>query len=456
MPSDLKNQNILVVDDDPSIRESLKEILSFEGYTCQAAADGKDALEKLKKNSIDLMLLDLRLPRIDGLEVLKKSISLHPEIPVVMISGQGTIQLAVEATKIGAYDFLEKPLEAERTLLTIKNALEKSNLKNQRDLLLKQTREKYRMIGTDPKIKEVFSLIDQAVRVDSKVLIYGESGTGKEMVARAIHLNSKRNKYSFIPVNCSAIPESLIESELFGHMKGAFTSAISDREGKFLQANHGILFLDEIGDMSLMMQAKILRAIEDGLIEPIGSKQSIPVDVRIVAATNKGLKLEIENGNFREDLFYRLNVIPISLPQLRARKQDIKLLAEAFIQEFCLENGFPQKTFTQNVWPFLEDYLWPGNVRELKNFIERIAVTNNENSIDLSHVLETMKYQNSHSAIEKTKNTLRDARSEFEKNYIYQTLAEHDGKIIETAKALGIQRSHLWKKMKQYNIPSEI
>jgi two-component system, NtrC family, nitrogen regulation response regulator NtrX len=443
---------ILIVDDDPTIRESLQEILSYEGYECSNASDGKRALEKLKNEKIDLMLLDLKLPRINGMEVLKESIKIKPELPVIMISGQGTIQLAVEATKLGAYDFLEKPLEAERTLLTIKNALEKSFLKYERDRLLSENKQNYQMIGNDPKMKEIFTQIDKAAKVNSKVLIMGESGTGKERVARAIHFNSERSSCPFVPVNCSAIPETLIESELFGHKMGSFTGAIDDRKGKFEQANKGTLLLDEIGDMSLMTQAKILRALEENKIEPVGNKKPIIVDVRIIAATNKNLKEEIKKGNFREDLFYRLNVISVHLPPLRERKTDIRPLVESFLEDLCSAKGIPQKTFAQNVWSILLENEWPGNIRELFNLIESITVLTSDLVIDSHTVQDALENKNSQYIIKNNQQTLRKARSKFEKSYIKNTLINQGGKIQATADVLGIQRSHLWKKMKQYKI----
>lgn len=443
---------ILIVDDDASVRESLNEILSYHNYDCMEAADGKEALQKLEETHVDLMLLDLRLPRIDGMEALKHSLCNYPEIPVVMISGQGTIALAVEATKLGAYDFLEKPLEAERTLLTIHNALEKSRLKMQRDQLLTETRQRYQMIGSDPNMQEVFALIDRAATVNSKVLISGEAGTGKELVARAIHNNGHRAGNPFVPVNCSAIPESLIESELFGYVKGAFTGATSDRSGKFQRAHQGTLFLDEIGDMSLMMQAKILRVLEDGCVEPVGSSKSMLVDVRIIAATNKSLPNEIEEGNFRSDLFYRLNVISIELPPLRLRKNDIRPLSEHILEEVCTAQGLAQMTFANGVWPLLTKYDWPGNVRELRNVIERAAVLTPNNTIEAAALAEALQSKLSPTQSSDVQQTLRQARAEFERDFILATLAAQNGKIQETAHALGIQRSHLWKKMKRYGI----
>ena len=420
---------ILIVDDDPYIRDSLEDILRFEGYRCLTAKDGLDALEQLKAHSVDLILLDLKLPRLDGLEVLKKSMASQPNVPIVMISGQGTIQLAVEATKLGAFDFLEKPLEADRTLITVRNALQKRTLELQRDALLSETQSRYRMIGNDPKMQEVYALIDRASKVSSKVLITGEPGTGKELVARAIPLNGPRAGFPFVPVNCAAIPENLIESELFGHVKGAFTGATANKMGKFQQADKGTLFLDEIGDMSLMMQAKVLRVIEDNVVEPVGSRNAVHVDVRIIAATNKDLNEEVENGNFRRDLLYRLNVITIHLPPLRERRQDIPLLATAFAEDICHAEGLPAKTFAQNVWPILMEYHWPGNVRELRNVVEQAVILSPEPVIEQSVILQAIKTKKHRSFISQTEQTLREARAAFEREFIIQTLASHDGKI---------------------------
>ena len=447
-----QNIKILIVDDEKTIRESLKDILDYKGYECFEARDGKEALDIIKRESYDLVLLDIRLPRIDGMEVLKKSLTTNPDLPVIMISGNATIPLAVEATKLGAYDFLEKPLSAERIILTVQNALEKSSLKIQRDYLLAESKNRYRMIGNHPKMQEVFRTIDSAAKVSSKVLITGEPGTGKELVARAIHLNSQRAANPFVPVNCAAIPETLIESELFGHIKGAFTGAIFDRQGKFQQANGGTLFLDEIGDMSLMMQAKVLRVIEDGFVVPVGSNKQSKVDVRIIAATNKDLHKEIDEGNFRSDLFYRLNVIPIYLPPLQQRKDDILLLAEFFLTEICLSEGLPHKTFSPKAFPLLKNNNWNGNVRELRNVIERIAVLNLETIISPALISQALHTKQLAPLKAKSDPSLRTAREKFEKEYILKILAENNSKIQKTADVLGIQRSHLWKKMKRFGI----
>ncbi len=447
-----KNVTILIVDDDESVRFTLHNILSYEGYICFKAADGHEALDLLADHNINMMILDLKIPRMNGIEVLKKCLKTYPELPIIMISGQGTIKFAVEAIKLGAYDFLEKPLEAERILITINNVLERNRLKFQRDYLLTENKIRFQMIGTDPKMKEVFKLIEQAALTSSKVLIQGESGTGKELVAHDIHLYSERSGFPFVPVNCTAIPETLIESELFGHKKGSFTGAITDSMGKFQQANNGKIFLDEIGDMSIMMQSKLIRVIEDGYIDPVGATKQKYVDVRVIAATNKNIKQEIKAGNFREDLYYRLNVIPIFLPPLREKKMDIKPLAEKFIKDTCCNNGLPEKSFSKDVWSILMEYDWPGNVRELRNMVERATVITNECIINKKIIQNAMGNNEKELSFFAQENTLKESRASFEKDYILKTLAEHGGKIIDTAQSLGLERSHLWKKMKLYGI----
>ena len=449
-----KHQNfrILIVDDDRYIRENLTDILSSKGFVCLEAKNGKEALEKLASEKFDLLLLDLKIPKIDGMEVLKECIEKYKGLPVVMISGQGTIKFAVEATKLGAYDFLEKPLEAERILITVNNALKSHSLQKQRDYLLAETRYRYRLIGESPEMKNLFEQIEKATNVDSKVLILGESGSGKEMVARTIHYKSHRSAFPFVPVNCSAVPETLIESELFGYKKGSFTGAYSEYQGKFEQANHGTLFLDEIGDMSLMMQSKILRVLEDGFISQIGNKSLKSTDTRIITATNKNLKSEVEKGNFRKDLFFRLNVIVLKIPPLRDRKSDIKILANYFLKEVCDRCNLVYKTFSDDVFPVLYEYDWPGNVRELHNVIERTVVMSNDAKIDARMIIDSLKVTTDTSKLSSREKTLREARANFEKDYITKILDLHNGKIKETASALGIERTHLWKKMKQYSI----
>ncbi len=446
------HETILIVDDDTHVREDLHEILAYHKYTCVEARDGKEALQIITNQPIDLVLLDLKLPRIDGLEVLKQGKQKKPDLPFIIISGQGTIQAAVEATKAGAFDFVEKPLDADRILLRIRNALEKRHLQRERDQLLQEARNRYRMVGNSARMQEVYALIDRAARVDSKVLITGESGTGKELVARAIHLNSKRATHPFVPMNCSAIPDALIESELFGHVKGSFTGAVRNYPGKFMAANKGTLFLDEIGDMNMAMQAKLLRAMEDQAIFPVGGTEPHDIDVRIICATHKDLPTLIEEGRFREDLYYRINVIQIHLPPLRERTEDIQPLAEFFLQEICNREGWPEKTFSPAVWPILRTYHWPGNVRELRNIVERVAVIAPGTQIEAHLVTEVLENVRPTPFEPERIKPLREARQEFEREYIRHALIVNNKKILATARAIGLQRSHLWKKLKQLGI----
>jgi two-component system nitrogen regulation response regulator NtrX len=441
---------VLIVDDDAHVRESLREILDYAGHSTDEAGDGKAALDLLTHRDVDLMLLDLDLPRVTGIEVLRKTAEEHPELPVVIISGKGTIRSAVEATKLGAYDFLEKPLEAERTLLTVRNALEKGHLKRERDRLLDEARKRYQMVGSSPAMQGIYRLIDKAAASQSKLLIVGENGSGKEMIARAIHHNSSRAGGPFVAVNCAAIPETLIESELFGHERGAFTGAQATRHGKFERADGGTLLLDEVGDMSLMTQAKTLRVLAEGAIERLGSEKTIHVNVRVVAATNKDLKAEMEAGNFREDLFYRLNVITFQVPPLRERREDIPDLIDFFLTQYCEENGLPLKELDRGAAKLLVEHDWPGNVRQLRNVIERLVVLSDDVAIgvaDVAVALETSRFH-PHPAYK----TLREAREQFECEFIQKTLIAHQWKMQETAAALGIERTHLWKKMKRYGV----
>ncbi len=442
---------ILIVDDDLYVRESLKDILTDNGYSIEEAADGKTALDILAQRPVDLMLLDLDLPRINGMDVLRKTAAESPGIGAVIISGKGTIQSAVEATKLGAYDFLEKPLEAQRTMLTVRNAMEKLFLVRQRDRLVEEAREHYKMIGASPPMQQIYRLIDKAAASQSKVLIVGENGTGKELIARAIHHNSSRASEPFVAVNCAAIPENLIESELFGHQKGAFTGACSVHRGKFEQANRGTLFLDEISNTSLMMQAKILRILEENVIDRVGGERPIPIDVQMVAATNGQLEQEIKAGQFREDLYYRLNVITIEVPPLRERREDIPLLVEFFLKNLCEEKCLEPKKLERGAMTVLIEHDWRGNVRELRNMIERLIVLSEGDTISASEVIQALKKNITHPEKSASK-SLSEARVQFERDFILKSLISNDWKILETAATLGIDRSHLWKKMKQYRI----
>jgi two-component system nitrogen regulation response regulator NtrX len=442
---------VLIVDDDPEVREGLREWLREAGYEVGEASDGKLALDELRANHYDAMLLDLYLPRIGGMQVLDTIVEESIPVAVIVMSAYGTIQLAVEATKKGAYDFLEKPLARDRVLITVRNALGKRRLETQRQHLLEEVREKYRMVGQSEAMERVYRLVDRAASSDAKVLIVGENGTGKELVARAIHMNSHRAGGRFVAVNCAAVPETLIESELFGHRRGAFTDAYTDAPGKFKLASGGTLFLDEIGDMSLRMQSKLLRVLEEQEVYPVGSERPVPVDVRVIAATNKDLEEMIHRKEFREDLYYRLNVIRIDLPPLRERKEDIHLLADYFMRLICEANKVPIKTFAPSAMSFLVSYSWPGNVRELRNVVEKLVVLHPEETrFDLQHVAEALR--GSDSSPEPKTQSLRQAREEFEKRFIEERLIANNWRIQQTAKELGIERTQLWKKMKRYGL----
>lgn len=365
---------ILVIDDERSIRNTLKDILEYEKYQVDLAEDGPKGLDKLKSSEYDVVLCDIKMPGMDGIEVLEKIQASDSDMPVVMISGHGNIDTAVEAIKKGAFDFIEKPLDLNRLLITIRNAMDKSSLVTETRILKKKVNKKYEIIGKSDAILKVIEMADRVARTDARVLITGSNGTGKELVARRIHDLSLRAAGPFVEVNCAAIPSELIESELFGHEKGAFTSAIKQRKGKFEQANGGTLFLDEIGDMSLSAQAKVLRALQENIISRVGSDNAIKVDVRVVAATNKNLSDEIERGNFREDLYHRLSVILIRVPTLNERIEDIPLLANHFIQQICSEYGIPEKTITDDALDELQKMKWTGNIREFRNVIERLII----------------------------------------------------------------------------------
>ena len=365
---------ILVIDDERSIRSTLKDILEYEKYEVDLAEDGQQGIELIRKNDYDIVLCDIKMPGMDGIEVLEKIQILAPDIPVVMISGHGNIDSAVESIKKGAFDYIEKPLDLNRLLITIRNATDKSNLITETKVLKKKVNKKYEIVGHSEPIQKIIQMADKVAPTDARVLITGANGTGKELIARRLHDQSNRSTGPFVEVNCAAIPAELIESELFGHEKGAFTSAVKQRKGKFEQANGGTLFLDEIGDMSLSAQAKVLRALQENIITRVGGDKPIKVDVRVVAATNKNLSEEIENSNFREDLYHRLSVILIRVPTLNERIEDIPELANHFIKQICGEYGMPEKTITDEAIEKLQSSKWTGNIREFRNVIERLII----------------------------------------------------------------------------------
>lgn len=437
---------ILIVDDEPGIRQSLTGVLTDEGFATEAVASGEECLKKIDEVPYDLVFLDIWLPGIDGLETLRRLREKSPDTYVVMISGHATIATAVSATKLGAYDFIEKPLSLEHTLLMARNALSHRRLGQTNNLLRHQLEERFHIVGESIPIKALRKQIAIVAPTNSRVLIYGESGTGKELVSRNIHFMSNRANAPFVEVNCAAIPEELIESELFGHTKGSFTGASEMKKGKFELADGGTIFLDEIGDMSLKTQAKVLRAIEEKSFQPIGAPAPVRVDVRVIAATNKNLQSEIAAGRFREDLFYRLNVIPFFVPPLRDRREDIPVLARYFLRIFSTEHGRTAKELTPEALDMLVDYSWPGNVRELRNEIERLVIMVQENVIDASDLSLPNE-----PALPRA-STLHEARAQYEREFIVSKLKENNWNISQTARLLGLERSYLYRKMKAYSI----
>ena len=453
---------IWIIDDEKGILETLKDILTDEGYQVSTYLYGKKALEDLNCKSPGVILLDLWLKDIDGLEVLEIIKKTHPEIPVIIISGHGTIESAVKAIKMGAFDFIEKPLSYERVIVTIENALKVVSLEEENKRLRDKIFGKLRLTGVSSAIKELRELILKVAPTDTTVLIQGESGVGKELVAKLIHLHSKRAKASFVDVNCAAIPENLIEAELFGYEKGAFTGAHTSKKGKLEMAHKGTLFLDEVGDMSLGAQAKILRVLQEKKFERLGGTRSIEIDVRIIAATNKNLQEEIKKGNFREDLYYRLNVFPIYIPPLIERKEDIPVLVEEFLEEISLRTGLGRKFISEEVLEVLMKYDWPGNVRELKNFIERLVIISSGEKItykdlppDFKNLVESQGYSQENSPWFKEKN-YKMAKVLFEKEFLKRKLLEFKGNISQTAREIGLERAYLQKKIKELGIKEEL
>ena len=451
----MSQASILVVDDEIGIRRSLKSILVDEGFEVHVVSSGEACLEALPKNSYDVVLLDVWLPGLDGLEVLERIHELEMPPAVIMITGHGKIETAVRATKLGAYDFLEKPLSLEKTLLTIQHALEQQQLQTQNRRLKEELSAQYLIIGDSVPMKALRQQIALTAPTNGRVLVYGESGTGKELVAHALHQKSQRVDQSLVEVNCAAIPEELIESELFGHKKGSFTGAAEDKEGKFQKADGGTLFLDEVGDMSLKTQARVLRVLEEQRFSPVGSSETLCVNVRVIAATNKNLDEEIQKGNFREDLFFRLNVIPFYLPALREHPEDVPLLTDYFLREFARTYGRRPKHFSENALEVLVRYRWPGNVRELKNLIERLVIMVPGERIDRRHLPSNLLHDRQRLPASGAGFTsLRQVRQASERDYILRKLEEHQGNVSRAAESLGLDRSHLYRKMKSLGIPS--
>jgi two-component system nitrogen regulation response regulator NtrX len=448
----MKTSRILVVDDEPGIRQSLCGVLGDEGYQARAVSSGEECLADLSREPSELVFLDVWLPGIDGMETLSRI----QEMPfgdrpvVVMISGHGSIETAVRATKLGAFDFLEKPLSIRKLSVVSKNALENRRLQIENIRLRGDAQSKYRIIGDSVPMKALRQQMELMAPTNGRVLIYGESGTGKELVAHAIHAMSQRSSEAFVEVNCAAIPEELIESELFGHIKGSFTGAHENKIGKFRKADDGTLFLDEVGDMSLRTQAKVLRALEEQRFEAVGASEWTQVDVRVIAATNKVLGNEIERGNFREDLFYRLNVVPFHVPPLRDRKEDIPLLADYFLREFTLAYGRKPKELTPPAYELLQGHHWPGNVRELRNLIERIVILNPQVRVDARHI--PLQARRPSSERPERFGSLQEVREAVEREYIIKKLEETNGNVTRTAELLGLERSNLYRKMKTLGI----
>ncbi|MBI4643412.1 MAG: sigma-54-dependent Fis family transcriptional regulator [Deltaproteobacteria bacterium] len=445
---------LLVVDDEPQILQVVSGILQDEGFEVVTAPDGEAALKLVAEEPPDLVLLDIALPGKDGLEVLQELKSRYATLPVVMISAYGSVENAVKATRLGAYDFIEKPPNADNILLTVRNALEMARLAEENRRLRLQATPVREIVGKSEALQRLREQVRMVAPTNASVLITGENGTGKELVARALHAFSQRSHKPFVEVNCAAIPEDLIESELFGHEKGAFTGATSRRQGKFDLAHEGTLFLDEIGDMSLKTQAKILRILEEQRFERVGGSRPIQVDVRVVAATNKNLAEEIQRGTFREDLYHRINVIPLQVPPLRERREDIPLLAGHFLQELARENDAPPKTISPRALEALVNLPWPGNVRELKNFIWRLAILTPGPQIDLPDLHLTTPPESESGDLDHLLQMpdFREARARFEKEYLRRQLEECQGSVSLLAERIGLERSHLYRKLKAYGL----
>jgi len=448
---------ILIVDDEENIINSMSPILEDEGHIVFSGKTGEEALSFLKKNEVDLIILDVWLPDADGIELLESIKKMYPESAAIMISGHGSIDIAVRSTRIGAFDFLEKPPSLDRLVTSVNNALEQVRLKRENVKLKKKSFVDDDMIGNSTTVNEIKDVIRRAAKTSARVLITGESGTGKELVAKAIFQLSNRSDKPFLKMNCAAIPDELIESELFGHEKGSFTGAVGRRLGKFELADGGTLFLDEICDMSLSAQAKVLRVLQEQQFERVGGSETITVDVRVIAATNVDIMKAIEGGKFREDLYYRLNVIPIHMPRLTERKEDLEVLINYFVEMFTREHGTGKKIITDDGMDFLKEYPWPGNIRELKNIIERVVIMVSTEEISSADIQKNL----GSGGREQTKNinitgeSLKSSRDSFEKEYIIASLKKNEGNISVTAKELEIERTNLHRKIKQYNINVE-
>ncbi len=449
-------KTILVIDDEKSVRDAIKMILSYEKYRVLLAEDGiigLSALNDADNQPVEAVILDIKMPGMDGLEVLEKIKTDNTNLPVIMISGHGTIETAVEATKLGAFDFLTKPLDRDKLLVTLRNALEHKKLTAEIETIRQRLEGKDQILGASQKLRDILSLIERIAPTDTRILITGENGTGKELVAKAIHRFSKRSSKTMVEVNCAAIPHDLIESELFGHEKGSFTGATAQRIGKFEQADGSTILLDEIGDMSLAAQAKVLRVLEEGKIERVGGNKLISVDVRVIAATNKNLIEEIKRGNFREDLYHRLNVIPIHVPPLRERRDDIPVLTKAFVDDICFRYGITPKKFSERALNYLKGLEYSGNVRELRNIVERLIILTPGNTVEIEMLEPTsLPKGTATDDIIATSKTYQEFKDRSEAAFIKHMLDIHNWNISKTAEALDIERSHLYSKLKKYGL----
>ena len=447
---------ILVVDDEAEIRRSVRMILEYEGYEVLEASSGPDAIALVEREAPDLVFLDIKMPGMDGLDALQRIRASNDALPVVIISGHGTVSTAVEATKAGAFDFIEKPLTTERVLVTIRNALDRTRLADENRSLKRAVEVRHQMVGESPALRHVWDAIKRASPTNATVLLLGESGAGKELVARSIHRNSLRSRERFVQVNCAAIPEELIESELFGHEKGSFTGATEKQIGKFEQADRGTIFLDEVGDMSPKTQAKVLRVLQEGEVERLGSARTIKVDVRVIAATNKNLEEEIEKGTFREDLYFRLSVIPIRVPPLRDRREDVPALVRHFADLFSRDNNRRPQRFTPAALEYMQRARWKGNVRELKNTVERLIIMTPGEVVDVDDLRDIVRIEaKAAGGSDGEKGTLREFKETSERAFLVGKLRENGWNISKTAEVIGTPRSNLYKKLEQYGITQE-
>jgi two-component system nitrogen regulation response regulator NtrX len=455
---------ILVIDDEAAIRDSLRMTLEYEGYECLLAATGQEGLTLAERDSPDLVLLDVKMPGMDGIEVLERLRAMNEALPVIVVSGHGNIPTAIEATRKGAFDFIEKPFASDRVLVSLRNALDQRRLRDENRSLKRAVEVRHQMIGDSAALKQVMAAVGRAAPTNATVLIQGESGVGKELVARTIHRNSLRSRERFVQVNCAAIPEELIESELFGHEKGSFTGATEKQVGKFEQADRGTIFLDEVGDMSAKTQAKVLRVLQEGEVERLGSARTIKVEVRVIAATNRNLEEEIEKGRFREDLYFRLAVIPIHVPPLRERPEDIPLLVRHYIDYFSRENNTRPRRVTQAALDALQRYRWKGNIRELRNTVERLIIMSPGDTIDVADLPGAVRSPGSSGSGatakavdlgDSTAGTLREFKDNAERAFLVGKLRENGWNISKTAEVIDTPRSNLYKKLEQYQISQE-